>query len=133
MIEKPKIKIFLVDDDTFYLKVLENQFGRNKDIEISSFLTGEECLLHLFEKPDIIVLDYYLNSKRKDEIKERCPEIQVIIISATENVEMALNCINYNAFNFIVKNETTFLRLKHSIKQIFHLHSEVKEIVVWDW
>jgi two-component system OmpR family response regulator len=142
MIEKPDIKIFLVDDDLMYLKALENQFSKNKDLEISCFSTGEDCLLHLSEKPDVIVLDYFLNSKKKDakdglailaEIKEKYPEIQVILISAYENVEMALNCIHYNAFNFIIKNDTTFLRLKHSIKQIFHLHSEVKEIVVWDW
>ncbi len=142
MIEKPKIKIFLVDDDPMYLKVLENQFAKNTDIEITSFTTGEDCLLHLSEKPDVIVLDYFLNSKKKDakdglailaEIKHTDPNIQVIIISAFENVEMALNCISYNAFNFIVKNETTFLRLKHSVKQIFHLHSELKELVVWDW
>jgi two-component system OmpR family response regulator len=142
MIEKPSIKIFLVDDDLMYLKALKNQFSENPDLEISCFSTGEDCLMHIAEKPDVIVLDYFLNSKKKEakdglailaEIKEKHPETQVIIISAYENVEMALNCINYNAFNFVVKNDTTFLRLKHSIKQIFHLHSEVKEIVVWDW
>jgi two-component system OmpR family response regulator len=141
-LEKPIIKIFLVDDDPMYLKVLEHEFSKNKDIDITSFTTGEECLLQLAKKPDVVVLDYFLNSKLKDakdglailiKIKEMAPDTHVIILSAYENVEIALNCIRYNAFNFIVKNETTFLRLKHSIKQIFHLHSELKELVVWDW
>jgi two-component system OmpR family response regulator len=142
MIEKPNIRIFLVDDDPMYLKALEHEFAKNPDIEITSFTTGEECLLRLSDKPDVIVLDYFLNSKQKDakdglailmQIKEKAPATQVIMLSAYENVEIALNCIRNDAFNFIVKNDTTFLRLKYSIKQIFQMYSKVKELVVWDW
>ena len=142
MTEDLKIKIFLVDDDPLYLKALENEFKENPAFEVITFATGEDCLGHLFSKPDIIVLDYFLNSKNKDalnglqiliKIKEISPDFIVIMLSAYENVEVAMNCMKYDAFNFIVKNETAFLRLKHSIKQIFKIHSKVKELVVWDW
>lgn len=142
MTEELKIKIFLVDDDPLYLKALENEFKENPAFEVITFATGEDCLGHLSSKPDIIVLDYFLNSKNKDalnglqiliKIKEISPDFNVIMLSAYENVEVALNCMKYDAFNFIVKNETAFLRLKHSIKQIFKIHSKVKELVVWDW
>ncbi|MFI5151508.1 MAG: response regulator [Bacteroidia bacterium] len=141
-IEKPRIKIFLVDDDALYLKVLESHFIENPMLDITSFATGEDCLLQLSRKPDIIILDYFLNGKNEEaknglailkKIKSEDPRIQVIMLSSYENVEIALDCISCNAFNFIVKNETTFLRLKHSIKQIFHRDSVVKELVVWDW
>jgi two-component system OmpR family response regulator len=142
VIERPRIKIFLVDDDALYLKVLESYFLESNILEVSSFATGEECLLHLSDKPDVVVLDYFLNGKDKEaknglailkKIKAEDPKIQVIMLSSHENVEIALDCISCNAFNFIVKNETTFLRLKHSIKQIFHRDSVVKELIVWDW
>lgn len=142
MEETLKIKIFLVDDSPIYLLALKNEFIKNPDFEISTFATGEACLEQLWENPDIIVLDYFLNSKNKDaqdgysilmQIKEAAPQVHVIILSSHENVEIALNCIRYNAFNFIVKNDTAFLRLKHSIKQIFHFHSKLKELMVWDW
>lgn len=141
-IEKSVIRIFLVDDDKLYLKFLENQFSENPVFKVSVFSTGEKCLAHLFEKPDVIILDYFLNSKEEAakngleiliKIKETNSDIHVIMLSSLENVEIALNCIRYNAFNFIVKNSTTFLRLKHSIKQIFQQYSKVKELVVWDW
>ncbi len=141
-IETPKIKVFLVDDDPLYLKLLETQFAENSSFQVTSFATGEACLLQLFQKPDVVVLDYFLNSKDEHaqnglsilmRIKEAMPDIQVIILSSYENVEIALNCISNDAFNFIVKNETTFLRLKHSIKQIFKLYSKTKELAVWDW
>jgi len=141
-IETPKIKVFLVDDDPLYLKLLETQFSENVCFEVTSFATGEACLLQLFQKPDVIVLDYFLNGKDEHaqnglailiRVKEALPDIQVIMLSSYENVEIALNCISNNAFNFIVKNDTTFLRLKHSIKQIFKLYSKTKELAVWDW
>jgi two-component system OmpR family response regulator len=141
-IEKPDIHIFLVDDDILYLKLLENQLSGNQKIKITTFRTGEKCLELLSENPDVIILDYFLNGNDKTakngleiliKIKQEHPNIQVLMLSAHENVEIALNCIRHDAFNFIVKNDTTFLRLKHSIKQIFSHYSKVKELVVWDW
>jgi two-component system OmpR family response regulator len=141
-IEKSKIKIFLVDDDPLYLKLLENQFLENPAIQVTCFASGEACLLQLHQKPDVIVLDYFLNGSDPEaknglailiRIKEATPDIQVIMLSSYENVEIALNCVSNNAFNFIVKNDTTYLRLKHSIKQIFSHYSKIKELAVWDW
>jgi two-component system OmpR family response regulator len=142
LVRKQRIKIFLVDDDPLYLRLLESHFKENPAMDVTSFITGEACLRQLEQKPDIIVLDYFLNGMDKSakdglailiKIKQEHPDIQVIMLSSHENVEIALNCISNNAFNFIVKNDTTFLRLKHSIKQIFHQYSKVKELVVWDW
>jgi two-component system OmpR family response regulator len=141
-IDKPRIKIFLVDDDPLYLRILESHFNENPFLDVTSFPTGEACLDHLSQKPDVVVLDYFLNGKNKNardglsilrQIKKDYPDIQVIMLSSHENVEIALNCIRNNAFNFLLKNDITFIRLKHSIKQIFGIHSKVKELVVWDW
>lgn len=142
MKEELKIKISLVDDDPLYLKLLVNEFIKNQNIEITTFATGEAFLNRSPYKPDIVVLDYFLNSRNKDaqngyeilvKLKEVEPDVQVIILSSTENVEIALNCVKYNAFNYIVKNETAFLRLKQSIKNILQLYSKEKELIVWDW
>ncbi|MDQ3045968.1 MAG: response regulator [Bacteroidota bacterium] len=142
MLDELKITLFLVDDDLMYLKALENEFKKNEHFEIHTFTTGEACLQKLSLKPDIIILDYFLNGDNKEavdgfnilvKIKQKSPEIHVIMLSSYENVEIAVNCIKYEAFNFIVKNDTAFIRLKHTIKQIFRLHSKVKELIVWDW
>ena len=39
-----KIKLFLVDDDLLFLKLLEIEFHRNADFAIETFATGESCL-----------------------------------------------------------------------------------------
>ena len=57
-----KIKLFLVDDDALFLKSLEIEFLEHADFNIETFATGELCLAKLSDAPDIIVLDYHLNS-----------------------------------------------------------------------
>lgn len=143
MDENIKIKIFLVDDDQMYLKALENEFIKNENFEVYTFTTGEACLNNLFLNPDIVILDYFLSNDNKKEvadgfdilvkIRNLNPNAHVIMLSSYENVDIAVNCIKYDAFNFIVKNDTAFIRLKHTIKQIFRVHSKVKELVLWDW
>jgi two-component system OmpR family response regulator len=59
-------KIFVVDDDEMLSMALEDYLERNSDHEVHLFNTGEECLEHLTEQPDIIILDYNLNSVKKD-------------------------------------------------------------------
>ncbi len=61
MQNKKKIKIFLVDDDPVYLKILEIQFLEHADLVIETFATGELCVASLVNKPDIIILDYHLD------------------------------------------------------------------------
>ena len=56
-----KIKIFLVDDDAFFLKALEIEFLQHADFIVETYPTGELCVKNLEHKPDIIILDYHLD------------------------------------------------------------------------
>lgn len=136
------ILIFLVDDDELYLKFLEHQFQENSGPAIRTFLTGEDCLQNISLKPDIIVLDYFLNTvnnnaidglKTLEKIKAASPGIHVIMSSAYSGADVAVNCIKLGAFDYIVKNDETFSKLKQSIKKIFSIYSKEKELIVWDW
>ena len=142
MYTNKEILIFLVDDDLMYLKSLEMQFSQNPVLTIKTFSSGEECLKNLHQKPDIIVLDYFLNNVNDKaingletllEVKQRVPETQIIMLSSKISVELAVQCIKLNAFDFVIKDQNTFIKLKSIIKQIFNIHSEVKELMVWEW
>ena len=132
-----KIKVFLVDDDAVFLKLLEIEFMENNDFEITTFETGEHCLENLSQKPDIIILDYYLDGVDRDamnglatldKIKENHPEIPVIILSSQDKIDVAINCMHHKAFDYVVKSETAFLRLQKTISSIFHLKKIEKEL-----
>ncbi len=59
-----KIKLFLVDDDIVFLKLLEIELLQHADFEIETFVTGELCIENLSHNPDVIILDYLLDGTR---------------------------------------------------------------------
>lgn len=136
---KPKIKLFLVDDDTVFLKLLEIEFLEHADFEIETYTTGELCVEHLSHNPDVIILDYLLDGVERDvmngietldKIKEFNRDIPVIILSAQDKIDVAINCMHHDAFDYVVKSETAFMRLQKIITTIFET-KKLKKQVNW--
>jgi DNA-binding NarL/FixJ family response regulator len=137
MNNKTKIKLFLVDDDALFLKSLEIDFLKAADFEIETFVTGELCIANLSHQPDIIILDYLLDSVDKnamngietlDKIKAFNPDIPVIILSAQDKIEVAINCMHHKATDYVVKSETAFLRLQKIITTVLRFNKLEKEL-----
>ena len=134
-----KILLFLVDDDPLFLKSLEIEFSQNTESAIMTFATGEKCLENLSRNPDIVILDYYLNSVDKnaingleilDRIKTANPLIPVVMLSSQDKIEVAVNCMKHQAFDYIVKSETAFIRLQKAITTIFH-YQKIEKTLSW--
>jgi CheY-like chemotaxis protein len=53
-------KIFVVEDDEWYNRLLVHTLSLNPDYEIQSFTTGKSCLANLHQQPDLITVDYRL-------------------------------------------------------------------------
>ena len=132
-----KIKLFLVDDDALFLKSLEIEFLEHADFNIETFATGELCLAKLSDAPDIIVLDYHLNSIDTkamegvdvlDKIKAFNQDIPVIMLSSQDKIDVAINCMHHRAFDYVVKSETAFMRLQKIITSIFQYKKMEKEL-----
>lgn len=132
-----KIKLFLVDDDAVFLKSLEIQFLDHADFEIETFATGELCIANLSQKPDVVILDFHLDGidekainglETLDEIKKFDAEIPVIMLSSQDKIEVAVQCIHHDAFDYVVKSETAFVRLQKIISSIFQLKQMKKEL-----
>jgi two-component system OmpR family response regulator len=134
-----KIKLFLVDDDALFLKSLEIEFLQHANFTIETYATGEVCLSKLSHNPDVIILDYRLDGIDKtamngietlDKIKVRNPDIPVIMLSAQDKIEVAIDCMHHNAFDYIVKSETAFIRLQKAITTIFHTR-KIEKTLNW--
>lgn len=132
-----KIKLFLVDDDAVFLKLLEIEFLQNADFIIETFATGELCLSKLSHQPDVIILDYHLDSIDRnamnglatlDKIKSSHPDIPVIMLSSQDKIEVAINCMHHKAVDYVVKSETAFMRLKQIITNILRYEKMEKEL-----
>jgi DNA-binding NtrC family response regulator len=139
MVDEKKILIFLVDDDALFLKSIEIEFMQNTQSALKTFSTGELCLEQMSENPDIVILDYHLNSIDKnaingieilDRIKAVNPRVPVIMLSSQDSIEVAVNCMKHQAFDYIVKSETAFIRLQKAITTIFH-YQEIEKALSW--
>jgi two-component system, OmpR family, response regulator len=139
MTPESKIRLFLVDDDELYLKLLEIEFMENADLVIETFATGEHCIKNLKHKPDIVVLDYHLDGIEKnamnglqtlDKIKDFDTDIPVIMLSSQDKIEVAVNCMHHKASDYVVKSETAFIRLQQSMSSIFHTR-KIEKALNW--
>jgi DNA-binding NtrC family response regulator len=100
-------KILVIDDEPILRESLEVALKTlGHDVVVVG--TGEEGLeLFRKESPDLVLLDHWLPGINGDEvlrrIKERDPEIPVIIMTAQGSIELAVNSMKMGAFDFLVK------------------------------
>lgn len=132
-----KTKLFLVDDDIVFLKSLEIEFLNETEYLVETFTTGELCIEQISRIPDIIILDYHLDGVDKtamngietlDRIKIANPDIPVVMLSAQDKIQVAVDCMHHKAFDYVVKSETAFMRLQKIIKTIFGYKKLEKEL-----
>jgi DNA-binding NtrC family response regulator len=137
MNNKNKIKLFLVDDDAVYLRLLEIQFLEQDSYEVETFSTGEFCIENLARNPDVIILDYHLDGiemnamngiETLDKIKLSNPNIPVVVLSSQDKIDVAINCMHHKAFDYVVKSETAFVRLQKIIAIILNYKKMEKEL-----
>jgi two-component system OmpR family response regulator len=106
-----KIKLFLVDDDAVFLKSLEIEFLQHADYRLDGIdknaINGIETL---------------------DRIKSYNSDIPVVMLSAQDKIEVAIDCMHHRAFDYVVKSETAFLRLQKIITSIFSYKKMEKEL-----
>ena len=140
MDEKP-FKIFVVEDDEWYNRLLVHNLSMNPDYEIESFTTGKDCLHNLHKNPDVVTLDYRLPDMKGLEIlkqiKSENEEIQVILVSEQDEIEVVVELLKYGAYDYIVKSKDIRERSLNTIsnirkgerlkREIVTLRSEVKK------
>ncbi len=122
-----KLKIFLVDDDALFLKNEALELNSNNEFAIETFANAELCLLNIYKKPDVIIIDYWLNGvetnsmngeQALDKIKRYNSDIPVVIHSAQEKIDVAITCMHHRAFDYVVKSRTAIKQLKQIITNI---------------
>jgi DNA-binding NtrC family response regulator len=137
--DNENIKLFLVDDDALFLKSLEIEFLAHADFTIETYATGELCMKNLSNNPDVIILDYHLDGIDKkamngtdtlDKIKAFNPDIPVVMLSAQDKIDVAIDCMHHRAFDYVVKSETAFMRLQKIITTIFQ-YKKMEKTLNW--
>lgn len=125
-------KIFIVEDDPWYGKILEHHLNLNPDYLVSRFESGRACLDSMHLKPDLITIDFSLpdltGDKLYKKIREINPQVPVIVISSQEKIMVAVNMLKMGVKDYLVKDDTTKDLLWNSITRIRENHSLKKEV-----
>jgi DNA-binding NtrC family response regulator len=130
-------KIFILEDDPWYGQILKHHLGMNPDYEVILFTTGKELLDHLHTKPDLVCMDFGLpdisGDKLLKEIQARNKLLPVIVISAQEQISVAVELLKAGAKDYIIKDDHAREHLWKSIIQIrenIHLRQELEALKV---
>ncbi len=114
------LKIFIIDDDAMLTEALTDYLTRKAPHQVQVYHTGEAALPFLTENPDVIVLDYFLNSVDKDAadgmkilqaIKKISPRTRVIMLSSQERYAVAVRTIQEGAVEYVIKDEAAFEKI----------------------
>lgn len=126
-------KIFVVEDDEWYGRLLVHTLSLNPDYEIQLFSTGKDCLENIHQAPDVVTLDYRLpDMKGLDvlkQIKEINDEIQIILISEQDDIEVVVALLQNGAYDYIIKSKDIRERLLNTVNNIRQGNNLKKEIV----
>ncbi len=126
------VKIFVVEDNDWYNRLLVHTLSLNPDYEVKSFFNGRDFLAALHERPDIVTLDYRLPDNTGDEllkqIKQLYPDIQIILISEQNDINTVVELLKMGAKDYILKSQDIRDRLLNTVQNIRNEMGLVKQI-----
>lgn len=127
-------RIFVVEDDPMYLRMIKYTMELNPDHEVYTFSDGQSCLDNLHLKPAIISLDYRLPDFKGEELLKRIhnqdKNIRVVILSGQKEVATAIDLLKRGASDYITKDEETRERLINSVNLLKENRSLIEEVSV---
>ncbi|RLD45583.1 MAG: sigma-54-dependent Fis family transcriptional regulator [Bacteroidetes bacterium] len=127
-------KIFVVDDDPIYAKLISYQLTKNPDYDVEIYADIKSCIKNLHRSPDLITLDYFLPDGTGKELlqkfKEFNSDLPVIIISGQSDIPTAIGLLKLGAYDYIVKDDDTITRLWNAVKNAREQHDLKEEVAI---
>lgn len=127
------MRIFLVEDDSWYGKMLEHSLALNPDNTVKLFRSAEEIMAHVSSVPDLLVLDYHLPGTSGEvlmgQLRKRYPQCPVVIVSGQREVSVAVSLFKSGIIDYLTKDDDTVDRLWKIVEQQRELVSLREEVV----
>jgi len=140
-----EVFIYVVDDNPLQLKVILEKFKTTKSFKLTKgFSSGDECLQyikkHKYPKNSMImtVVDYYLDEKGNGEesntgidvlnmLKDYDSDIEVIVLSGSDDVDIAASATHFGAISFVKKGEDDFKKIVNNIVWAIHEKAKIRK------
>jgi two-component system response regulator AtoC len=114
------IKIFVVDDDPFLGTLYKTTLEKLDNVEVTHFASPGECLNNIQKNPDIVTIDYLMPEMNGIELMEKIKNyndnIQCIMLSGQEELDVVIETYKRGANDYIIKNENATVNLENAVK-----------------
>lgn len=119
--------VYVVDDDPGYIEQLKDFLHRSIPafLRIRSFNTIDECLQHIYQKPDLIFFEHSLRSLGEangvmalQEIKRGYEDTPVVVLTRNDNLGAVVRCMRNGAYSYIIKNSEAFTHIGRLVKKM---------------
>ncbi len=126
--------VFIVEDSTIERSMLKDHLSKYANLKIKEYSSGVACIKELIigdaEEPDLILMDYFLDSSfgaSKDgleslaKLKEICPDTNVIMMTSVDNKKIIELAKQKGALDYVIKGSSGFKDLDSALKKHFLL------------
>ena len=119
--------IFFIDADKMILNLLEYTFQSRQDYHVITYMTGEECLENLNQKPTLIVLDHILSGSGDNrlsgletlkEIRKVDKDVPVVILTGQDDDALLSEFMDQGANRYLTKNDFFIDSLIETIQEV---------------
>lgn len=121
--------VYVVEDNALYAKTLSShiqaQFPEIKEVKV--FPVGETCLMALNRNPDLVIIDYFLDSTYFDaqtgletikEMRKEKPDLNIIVLSSQTDMDVVLEIVQTYHCTYSKKDDEAFDRITEVIREI---------------
>ena len=110
-----KAKIFIVEDDPLYGKLIRHKISMDPDFHVELFGSGKELISRLDENPRVVTLDFglpdYSGLDLLQKIRTISPNTEVIVLSGQENIDTAVEMLRCGAYDYLNKDHKALDKL----------------------
>lgn len=128
-------RIFLVEDDPLYMRMLDYLMRLNPDHEVHKFTSGRDALANLHLNPSVVILDYQLPDMNGLEVLRRLKQQEsdstCIVLSGQQDINVAVDLLKNGAFDYVTKNDEAkerILNVVQHVQQNRQLQAEVNTL-----
>jgi DNA-binding NtrC family response regulator len=131
------LKVFMVEDNELFAHMISGALASQYGYKVEVFYTGEDMLKRIQEKPDVVLLDFQLDSsnlncmngdKVLEQIMQLQPQTNVVMISSQDDLEKAIELLKYGACDYICKDLQSVNNIAitlQRLRELMNLKSEV--------
>ena len=119
--------IFFVDDEPMFINLMEYTFKCRSGFSVKAFQCGEDCIEHMYLNPDLVVVDFYLNSDDTrmtgmdvvKKIRETNPDTALVFLSGNDDEAVINEAKSVGVEKYILKNGYFIDNLTEYVSALF--------------